>query len=707
MPGAPTHLEGTSNVLPVVTAREAPTIVPAVLLSSTSQSTSPLLQAVDAGVGGSSELPTVAAVPRVAAVPMCLVEATPMLDTIGPSVPVASVFSRAPPLMPQATPFEEAAAPQLANSVDLVAAQAALQRVECDRLSDSDDDDVSDDGSVADAVFNAAGDVEKELSDDEEDDLHRPLLGRRITDNCDAGQEAALLEVGDSVVSPPFDPTVFDGRAMQAAMPLPHVPSHNNDGLHHSDDASMDEEEASGHGDDAGTTVSGDDAVMEDVVCNPTEQAAATFPSLVLPAYREPAQGFHVGAAPAVPVAAVVTPRAQGSSAASVRNFLTASSASVRNRKEALLLRQYHRAMRRMAFRRATTGHVCDANGVERTRTTGTLKFTLQEIASHISAHMGAGFDVRKLGFVAQARQRVNRVLEANNQQRAIAIHDARMYEGYLCFKASYAADSFMLAETGVSEVHGMRASCVFVHLRRHWSKSDGEGLGWSWSRFGKSNQKIEVRKRDNPHCECCDRRKDDSDPLKSLQSYVQIDPVYGVLPETRCGMCALERLWVLADGGAPTGASANHAFLPTPKGEYRKFSWEKGAKPMPTLPDGSLDLPRIAKECFHWYAPSPATLNLMFDKWVRQINKLRREADPTATLLPEELWRPHSMRHGAAYNMKRKKIPPDVAAPFLCMGEEVFKRVYGLEEMDGAGQAIVPGLVGNVHTIGTQLERT
>ena len=88
--------------------------------------------------------------------------------------------------------------------------------------------------------------------------------------------------------------------------------------------------------------------------------------------------------------------------------------------------------------------------------------------------------------------------------------------------------------------------------------------------------------------------------------------------------------------------------------------------------------------------------MNRMYDKWVKQINKRRRDADPGAQLLPEELWRPHGLRHGAAYNMKRRKVDPSVAAPFLCMCEHVYQKVYGLEEMEGAGQELVPGLVGH-----------
>ena len=54
----------------------------------------------------------------------------------------------------------------------------------------------------------------------------------------------------------------------------------------------------------------------------------------------------------------------------------------------------------------------------------------------------------------------MTRVLKGNNQNRAIVIHDGRMYEAYLVFDFRYAADSWLAAQMGVGEVHGTRASC-------------------------------------------------------------------------------------------------------------------------------------------------------------------------------------------------------------------------------------------------------
>ena len=223
-----------------------------------------------------------------------------------------------------------------------------------------------------------------------------------------------------------------------------------------------------------------------------------------------------------------------------------------------------------------------------------------------------------------------------------------------------------------------------------------GEGGGYEFNRLGKSNQKLEVRKRDTPHVRCCKRFGNDANPLDALHCHVQYDPELGMLPETRCAMCALERLWVLADGGLPPPGVEERPFLPALKKEYSKFSWEVGAKRMPTLPDGSLDLPEIAKVCFEKHSVTGATLNVMFDKWVKQVNVRRLRMDEKAPLLCEQLWRPHGLRHGAVYNMKRRLVPASVGAPFLCMSQHIWETVYGIEEMAGVAQEILPDLLGH-----------
>ena len=634
--------------------------------------------------------------------------------------------------------LEDVVAGRLAASVSGAAALAAVGPI--GPGVNSGGSEVDTDGSARSTSEDSSA-VEDE-DEDEEDEMARPASGEEaeagmLTELAQRGEAGCKRPLGeatggrkcarvDAVGSPSaaseaveadevrmlleatlLEGAVYNGRALRDAVPPLPAPLRSTSEVEEPYDSSAAEEEeaevvessageeaqAEG-GEEVGASSAGEEELTQEaaIVDGPPpvddsgEAVRPSWPVLLVEA--EPGEGARGRAVDAA--------LAEASNGGNGR-----ASPVSRKHKEAVLLRQYRRAMCRMAFKQTVSARQRDADGVECNRTSGQLKFSLQELAAHIMAHMGAGFDVRKLGFVVEARKRVGRVLLPNNQNRAISIHDGRMYEGYLCFDTAYAPDSFLAAQTGAGEVHGLRASCVFLHLRKHWSKSDGAGLGWTFHRLGKSNQKLEVRKRDQPHARCCPRRLGDADPLAALTSHVQVDPVLGPLPETRCGMCAVERLWVLADGGAPSGASVEHAFLPAPKGAYRKFSWEKGARPMPTCEDGSLDLPRIASECFHWYAPSPATLNRMYDKWVKQINRLRRSVDAAAPLLPEELWRPHGCRHGAVYNTKRAKVPSEVAAPFLCMSDDIYRRVYGLEEMDGAGQEIVPDLVGHARTQG------
>ena len=102
----------------------------------------------------------------------------------------------------------------------------------------------------------------------------------------------------------------------------------------------------------------------------------------------------------------------------------------------------------------------------------------MQELADHVQSHMGPGFNIRKMAWVKVARTKTTRVLERNNTFRAMTIHDGRMYEAYQCFDGAYASDSWLMAQSNVSEYHGLRASCVYLHLRQHWIKSSGEDGG-------------------------------------------------------------------------------------------------------------------------------------------------------------------------------------------------------------------------------------
>jgi hypothetical protein len=79
----------------------------------------------------------------------------------------------------------------------------------------------------------------------------------------------------------------------------------------------------------------------------------------------------------------------------------------------------------------------------------------------------------------------------------------------------------------------------------------------------------------------------------------------------------------------------------------YSKFSWEKGAVPMPTKSDGSLDKARIGIECFTRKPMGPGQMRGLFKRQTRHVNSLRVAIDKNATLLDVSKIRVHSLRHG------------------------------------------------------------
>ena len=124
--------------------------------------------------------------------------------------------------------------------------------------------------------------------------------------------------------------------------------------------------------------------------------------------------------------------------------------------KTKVMERAFRRALSRFAYR-ATCPFAHQALGKERLYARSSLKSAVQRLAAHAEEHMGFGTNICRVALVKDARRKITRVLEADNANRAVAIHDARMYEAYQCFDGAYAADSWMLAHTGVGELHGFR----------------------------------------------------------------------------------------------------------------------------------------------------------------------------------------------------------------------------------------------------------
>ena len=237
---------------------------------------------------------------------------------------------------------------------------------------------------------------------------------------------------------------------------------------------------------------------------------------------------------------------------------------------------------------------------------------------------MGAGFDLRKLDFVREARERIDKVLEQDHTHRALAANDRRMSEAVQCFDLRYAADFTLFTIAVFGELVAPRASDIFVALRRHFDSSDAY-VRWVWLRFaGKNNQQVKRRCRGLPCLKGCRRCTTGCSPF---QTCVIVDMLLGLLrPESRCAACALEALHALHDGflgGAQ--ANPNASSFRVLKGKYKLFSWERGAQMMPGAQADSydlslLDLPEISRCCFETAPIAPATLNLMFDKWAAQM---------------------------------------------------------------------------------------
>ena len=100
------------------------------------------------------------------------------------------------------------------------------------------------------------------------------------------------------------------------------------------------------------------------------------------------------------------------------------------------------------------------------------------------------------------------------------------------------------------------------------------------------------------------------------------VDSTMGVLPETRCGVCAFESLTDTADcdGGRHEHIAAFRGLLPG-----AKFSWERGAKPMALKPDGTYD-------GSGWFTKTPMAVhrvNSLFRRWGREINRRRKVCEP------------------------------------------------------------------------------
>jgi hypothetical protein len=353
----------------------------------------------------------------------------------------------------------------------------------------------------------------------------------------------------------------------------------------------------------------------------------------------------------------------------------------------ALLTASAAKAAVRLQRKRDVAARTFNAVGDEVPYVRTELRRTLVDLDRHMVESTGLYKRITQLHSVVDAAKTVVKLMPAAHKWRAISLDDALMSEAWLVLHPSFAADSFLMGVSGFGECMGPRGSDIFAALLKHFEASQ-TGNDLRWHRFaGKNNPSAEKRERLQSHADHCELRQASRRHMRwSEASAVTVDPEHGVLPETRCGVCSLRRLFALQGDSAPYRS----AFLRLTR--KAKLSWEDGATPMERQPDGTYD-----GAC--WFQADepnkPMTvdmINTLFRKWGERINERRALAgiDP----LDLTLFRSHSLRHGAAKNMKRLGIDLDAAAAHLCMSRDVLERVYGIDDATVAGARVTGAVV-------------
>lgn len=310
-------------------------------------------------------------------------------------------------------------------------------------------------------------------------------------------------------------------------------------------------------------------------------------------------------------------------------------------------------------------------------------------VAKHLSSAVIGGDNITKLALVKKALKTVKGMLGSDNVFRAIALHDELMTEAWLCLDPSYAADSLLMALSGVGEVMGARFSNYFIWLQKHLSEAQTGGVRISYF-VAKNNQEANVRKRSLVHAAHCKNRHVGSAQVnRTMVEDSAVAKEDGmVLPETRCGLCSYWRYIGLCDCDGQGGPLAP-AFRGLRRGSC--LSWlDAPGKPrqMPQLEDGTYD----GSRSFTQYPVPYGQANSLFHAWGQRINQRRPPGSPQLDVVR---FRFYSLRHGAAYNLKFKDVDKVKAAAHLLMGTYVYEHVYGLEEGISAGAKFVPNLVG------------
>ena len=172
------------------------------------------------------------------------------------------------------------------------------------------------------------------------------------------------------------------------------------------------------------------------------------------------------------------------------------------------------------------------------------------------------------------------------------------------------------------------------------------------------------------------------------FETAVEVDDHIGIRPETRCGLCCLNRLRTLAKHDGRTGGDM--PALPRPVASAR-FSWEKNAKAMKQNADGTYD----GSGWFDKVSADNKGMNTYFQSWGGRMNARRHRIDPNSAKIPLHLFHTHCMRHGCVLNLKRAGVTADEGAAHVCMTRLMWDNVYGQEDAVAVGERITPGAVG------------
>jgi len=262
------------------------------------------------------------------------------------------------------------------------------------------------------------------------------------------------------------------------------------------------------------------------------------------------------------------------------------------------------------------------------------------------------------------------RVLLTRDRGRRMAIDDGVTDDVWsLALDPRYFADLQFMRHWTWAENHGLRNFNHLVANQAFWTRDSRMVATYNFD-GGKEDQDLTPRLRElrsNLTCECC-----------RLGAEVSFDSACAwdeeleqLLPETRCNLCIADLHDLAKD---PTGSSdgGEQVFLPLNRTNFAKFSFEKGAKPMPILSNGKPDgTPALDMKKKHI---GEQTLNQQLKKVFKHViaRRIAKKRKPRYVLKKVGV---HGWRHGAAMNHKRLHVPFENIAWMLRMSPDILRR--------------------------------